>query len=53
MQSGDQDEPPYQSVIDAMRDGWRVIQAPRLPDSPTSHETGHLLYEYILEKLDD
>lgn len=52
MQSGDQDEPPYRSVLDAMRDGWFVIQVPTLPYfvRGQEHETGHLPYEYILEK---
>ena len=52
MQSGDQDEPPYGSVLDAMRDNWTVLQTPRLPDNPTDFQTGHLLYEYVLQKFD-
>ncbi|MCX6369376.1 MAG: hypothetical protein NTX57_22115, partial [Armatimonadetes bacterium] len=26
--TGDSDTPPYNSVIEAMKDGWRVIQFP-------------------------
>ncbi|MCA1595648.1 MAG: hypothetical protein LC772_04395 [Chloroflexi bacterium] len=52
MQSGDQDQPPYHSVLDAMRDGWFVIQIPTLPYfvHGQEHETGHLPYEYVLER---
>ncbi|MBW7459877.1 hypothetical protein ACFOLF_13870 [Paenibacillus sepulcri] len=52
MNTGDQNEPPYKSVIDAMRNGWFVIQ---LAPAPTylrgaEHESGHLPYEYVLER---
>lgn len=52
MQSGDQQEPPYRSVLDAMRDGWFVIQIPTLPYfvRGQEHEVGHLPYEYVLER---
>ena len=52
MQSGDSDEPPYRSVLAAMRDGWFVIQIPALPYYlyGHEHETGHLPYEYVLER---
>lgn len=52
MQSGDQDTPPYRSVLDAMRDGWFVLQISHLPYfvHGQEHETGHLPYEYVLER---
>ena len=52
--SGDATEPPYGSVVDAMRDGWRVIQFPhQYPAYPgTEYQTSYLKYEYILEKLE-
>ncbi|HZR38496.1 MAG TPA: hypothetical protein VFB12_00155 [Ktedonobacteraceae bacterium] len=52
MQAGDSYQPPYSSVIAAMRDGWNVIQLPTLPQyiSGHEHETGHLPYEYVLER---
>ena len=52
MQSGDQDKPPYRSVLDAMRDGWFVLQVPTLPYYVRGHdhEVGHLPYEYVLER---
>jgi hypothetical protein len=56
MQSGDagpEGKPPYASVLSAMRDGWRVIQIPVLPYyvEGREHETGHLPYEYVLERM--
>jgi hypothetical protein len=53
--AGDSDRPPYDSVLAAMKDGWRVLQVPALaPVSPgQEHETGHLRFEYVLEKLVD
>ena len=52
MQSGDQETPPYRSVLAAMRDGWFVIQLPVLPYyvRGQEHEVGHLPYEYVLER---
>jgi hypothetical protein len=51
--AGDGDEPPYPSVLAAMRDGWRVIQLPQLrPAAPgAEHDTAFLQYEFVLEKL--
>jgi hypothetical protein len=51
--AGDGDEPPYESVLAAMRDGWRVIQLPQLrPAAPgAEHDTAFLEYEFVLEKL--
>jgi hypothetical protein len=51
--AGDADEPPYSSVLAAMRDGWRVIQLPQ-PQAAArgaEHDTGFLPYEFVLEKL--
>lgn len=52
MQSGDQKVPPYGSVLAAMREGWFVLQLPTLPafTRGEEHETGHLPYEYVLER---
>ena len=53
--TGDSDAPPYGSVIEAMRDGWRVIQFPQqFPAYPGMElSTSYLRFEYILEKLED
>ena len=53
--SGDADEPPYDSVVAAMRVGWRVIQFPQqFPAYPgMEYNTAYLKYEYVLEKLEE
>jgi hypothetical protein len=53
--AGDSDRPPYDSVLAAMKDGWRVIQVPALGPACVGqeHQTGHLRFEYVLEKLVD
>jgi hypothetical protein len=48
MKTGDADEPPYASVVEAMRDGWRVLQ---LPQPPSDVDPGHLDHEYVLERM--
>lgn len=52
--TGDSAEPPYNSVLDAMKDGWRVIQLPlQFPAYPGMElSTSYLRWEYILEKLE-
>jgi hypothetical protein len=52
--SGDAKEPPYESVVAAMHDGWRVVQFPQqFPAYPgTEYTTAYLKFEYILEKLE-
>jgi len=51
--AGDGAEPPYESVLAAMRDGWRGIQLPQLrPAAPgAEHDTSFLEYEFVLEKM--
>ena len=45
-------EPPYASVLDAVRDGWRIVQFPR-PElyNFTDVDNAYLTYEFILEKF--
>ncbi|QHT59154.1 hypothetical protein GXP70_03695 [Paenibacillus lycopersici] len=52
MNTGDASVPPYKSVLHAMRDGWNVLQVPALPHYPSGqeHDTGHLPYEYVMER---
>ena len=52
MNTGDQNEPPYRSVLEAMRDGWFVMQLASLPVyvRGSEYEHGHLPYEYVLER---
>ena len=51
--AGDAEEPPYPSVLAAMRDGWRVIQLPQLRGAArgAEHDTAFLEYEFVLEKM--
>ena len=53
--AGDTDQPPYESVLAAMKDGWRVLQVPVVHAAAPGreHETGPLPYEFVLEKLVD
>ena len=53
--AGDSDQPPYDSVLAAMKDGWRVIQVPSLVPAPAGqeHQTAFPRFEYVLEKLID
>ncbi|MDP6985174.1 MAG: hypothetical protein QGG05_19020, partial [Candidatus Latescibacteria bacterium] len=53
--SGDEDKPPYGSVVAAMEDGWRVIQFPQqsMAHPGMEYHTSYLRYEYILEQLEE
>ncbi len=48
----DEAEPPYSNAMEAMRDGWQVIQmselTPRSPDD--AYEDGPLPYQTVLAK---
>ena len=45
--TGDSDEPPYESGLAALEDGWRLFQA--APGA--EHETSVLKHEFFFEKL--
>ncbi|MEV7299443.1 hypothetical protein [Streptomyces clavifer] len=51
--TGDGDEPPYRTGLDALLDGWRLIQASQLIPPHPGHEydTSFLKHEFIFEKL--
>ena len=53
--SGDSDSPPYDTGLDALKDGWRVIQFPQLiPPAPgAEYSTSFMQFEYIFEKLEE
>lgn len=53
--AGDQQTPPYRTGVEALNDGWRLIQAsPLLPHSAGSEfQTAYLKYEFFFEKLID
>jgi hypothetical protein len=44
--------PPYKSVLDAVGDGWRILQFPRPENFPFSAiDNNYLAFEFILEKF--
>ena len=49
------DSPPYRSGSDALRDGWRLIQAAPVPVRTPGAErvTGRLEHEFVFERLVD
>lgn len=53
--TGDSDKPPYNSVVEAMQHGWRVVQFPQqFPAYPgMEYSTSYLRFEYILEKMEE
>ncbi|MFI6488878.1 hypothetical protein [Streptomyces sp. NPDC050564] len=53
--SGDSDEPPYETGVDALLDGWRLIQASQLdPPSPgREYGTSFLKHEFFFERIID
>lgn len=52
--TGDGDEPPYETGVDALRDGWRLFQASQLIPPYPGHEydTSFLKHEFWFEKLE-
>ena len=53
--TGDADKPPYKTGLDAMKDGWRVIQFPQLipPYPGLEFSTSFQKYEFIFEKMEE
>ena len=51
--AGDCDEPPYAYGVDALLDGWRLLQlAPLIPHARGEEfDTSYLKYEFLFEKL--
>jgi hypothetical protein len=51
--SGDNDEPPYTTGLDALLDGWRLFQASQLlPPSPGhEYDVSFLKHEFFFERL--
>ena len=52
-QAGDADAPPYETVLEAMKEGWRILQWPAsmTPAPGAEHRTGLLKFEFVLERL--
>ena len=53
--AGDTDTPPYGTGLDALRDGWRLLQAAPLQQHASGDEfrVGYLKYEFFFEQLVD
>ena len=53
--TGDSDKPPYATGLDALKDGWRVIQFPQLipPYPGAEYQTSFQAYEFIFEQLEE
>ncbi|MDQ1066579.1 hypothetical protein QFZ32_002019 [Streptomyces canus] len=53
--TGDSDEPPYESGVEALRDGWRLIQAAQLiPPCPgDEYDVSFLKHEFFFEQIVD
>lgn len=51
--TGDSLEPPYKTGLDALLDGWRVIQFPTLipPYPGEEYTTSFMKYQFVFEKL--
>jgi len=51
--TGDSDDPPYATGVDALRDGWRLIQASQLLPPAPGHEydVSFLKHEFFFERL--
>ncbi|WP_031069760.1 hypothetical protein [Streptomyces sp. NRRL WC-3742] len=51
--TGDGDEPPYDSGVEALRDGWRLFQAAQLIPPYPGHEydVSFLKHEYFFERI--
>jgi len=52
--TGDSDQPPYKSGLDALKDGWRLFQASQLIPPTPGHEydTSFLKHEFYFERLE-
>ena len=51
--TGDADIPPYETGLDALKDGWRLFQASQLLPPQPGHEydVSFLKHEFFFEKL--
>jgi hypothetical protein len=51
--AGDNDEAPYSTGVDALKDGWRLIQAAQILPHPRGDEfdLSYLKYEFFFEQL--
>ncbi|AUG81841.1 hypothetical protein CFP65_7254 [Kitasatospora sp. MMS16-BH015] len=52
--TGDGAEPPYSTGLDALKDGWRLIQAAQLlpPHPGHEYEVSFLKHEFFFERIE-
>ena len=52
--TGDNNEPPYETGLEALLDGWRLIQHPILipPYPGEEYTTSFMKYGFVFEKLE-
>ncbi|MBC8365232.1 MAG: hypothetical protein H8E59_09545 [Actinobacteria bacterium] len=48
-------KPPYDTGVEALRDGWRLLQSAQLiaPPAGQEHLNAYLDYEFVFERLVD
>ena len=53
--SGDSEQPPYRTGLNALEDGWRLFQVSPLHNHRSGDEfrIGYFKYEFLFEKLVD
>ncbi|WP_338703315.1 hypothetical protein V2W30_38890 [Streptomyces sp. Q6] len=53
--TGDSDEPPYDTGLAALYDGWRLFQASQLlpPQAGHEYDVSFLKHEFFFEKWED
>jgi hypothetical protein len=53
--TGDSDEPPYETGVEAIQDGWRLLQASQLlpPSAGHEYDVSFLKHEFMFERLVD
>lgn len=46
-------DPPYASGLEALEDGWRLLQYPKLsaPEAGREYDVGYLESEFVFEKM--
>lgn len=51
--TGDSDQPPYETGLEALLDGWRLLQASQLIPPYPGHEydVSFMKHEFFFEKL--
>jgi hypothetical protein len=53
IETGEEDEPPYRTGIEALRDGWRLLSMSQMlpPGRDLEYSTDHHNYECVFERL--